>query len=382
MKPLRLYVHIPYCRRRCPYCDFNTYAHPDPDWDALFAALAAEMRLLAGRFGLAGRRLASVFFGGGTPSLAPPGKIAALIEQAAALFGLEARAEITLEANPESAAPERLRELRAAGVNRLSVGVQSLSARGLAALGRTHGVAEAVAALEAARRAGFANLSLDLICGWPGQTPADWARDLERAVALAPEHLSCYELTIEPGTPFARRGVRGPDEARALAMWRHARAFLAAHGYESYEVSNHARPGMRARHNEGYWRYDDYLGLGPGAAGKLDMEDGGALRWTNERSPERYMARVRSGERPCRHEERLDRRQAAREALWLGLRRRAGVAAAPFARRFGVRPAALVRRHAAARLAEGLLRTDAAGGVRASEKGLLLLDAIAADLLG
>ncbi len=382
MKTLRLYIHIPYCRRRCPYCDFPTYADPNPDWDALFAALQNELSLQVARWALQGRKVRSIFFGGGTPSLAPPEKIGALLEHIAALLRLDARAEITLEANPESASLLRLREMRAAGVNRLSLGVQSLTDKGLSVLGRLHDAAQARRAYEAARRAGFAQINLDFIYGWPGQTLANWARELREAVRMAPDHLSCYELTIEPATPFAKRGIRAADEELALAMWQHADAFLCAHGYEHYEISNYARAGARARHNEGYWRYEDYLGIGPGAASKLDGESGAVWRWRNERHLARYLQALRNATLAVAETERLAPDEAAREALWLALRRREGARGAPFVRRFGLAPATLARRHLPQAVACGLLLTDAQGGVRASKQGMLLLDTLAAKLFG
>ncbi len=284
--PLALYVHIPWCVRKCPYCDFNSHparAIPEADYiDALLDDLDAQ------RPDAAGRPLVSLFIGGGTPSLFSPAAIGALLDGIAARLPLADDIEITLEANPGTAEAGRFAGYRAAGVNRLSLGIQSFDDRHLQALGRIHDAAQARAAVAAARRAGFERLNLDLMYGLPKQDPAGALADLEQALALAPEHLSWYQLTLEPGTPFYRQPPPLPDDERLWAIQETGLERLARAGYRRYEVSAFALEGHRCRHNLNYWRFGDYLGIGAGAHGKITRA-GRVWRRARERLPGRYL---------------------------------------------------------------------------------------------
>ena len=341
-KEIGLYVHIPYCLSRCPYCDFNTYAvrtWPEEDYAE---ALNHELAGYAGREPFRGRRVATIFFGGGTPSLFRPGTIASLIDRAERHLGVDASAEITLEANPGTVERASLADFRAAGVNRLSLGVQSFDDASLAKLGRHHSAADSLAALDAARAAGFENLSLDLIYAVPGQDVADCERDVAAAIRVAPEHVSAYALTYEKGTPLERDRAAGRvvqvDEEVELAMSAAARQSLGAAGYAHYEISNYARAGLVARHNRAYWQGVSYLGLGAGAHSFASREANGTgwgSRWSNVRDPSSYMAQARSRGAAVADSEDLTRAQAMGEACWLGLRQLAGLASSDFAARFG-----------------------------------------------
>ena len=324
MRPFGLYLHIPFCVARCGYCDFNTYLHEPARAREYLGALRAEIAAWGGRPEVRRRPAATVFFGGGTPSLLDPGQVAGILDAARAAFGLAPEAEVTLEANPGTVDAARFRGFRGAGVNRLSLGVQAFQERLLRTAGRDHSVADARAAVADARAVGFANVSLDLIYALPGQTLDDWAASLAEAVALAPEHLSAYGLTYEEGTPFHRERragrLRPVDEETEAAMFDLAIARLATAGYEQYEISNFARPGFRSAHNQIYWRCGDYLGLGAGAHSSL-----GGRRFFNRRLPQDYIAAVgRDGTAEAGAED-LTPRQRLGEALVLGLRLRDGV---------------------------------------------------------
>ncbi|MGA0603592.1 radical SAM family heme chaperone HemW [Caulobacter sp. KR2-114] len=330
--PLGVYVHWPYCARICPYCDFNVVRERGRTAEkaALGAAILAD---LAAQRALTGpRRLVSVFLGGGTPSLMDPALAGEVIATARRLWSPDADLEVTLEANPTDAEAERFAAFRDAGVNRLSLGLQSLRDEALAALGRNH---DAATAIRAARRAAaiFPRLSLDLIYARPGQTPADWAQELAAAIDLGAEHVSPYQLTIEAGTAFDRAVGRGtlvpPDPDTAAALYETTQAGLEAAGFEAYEVSNHARgEAARSRHNLVYWRGWDYVGAGPGAHGRLTL--GGARHATAApRAIADYGAAIAAGTGPER--ERLDPREQALERLLMGLRTVEGVALAELA---------------------------------------------------
>jgi oxygen-independent coproporphyrinogen-3 oxidase len=333
-----LYVHVPWCRHVCPYCDFNVRARQDvPDEDDA-TTLAAELRAWALQAPFAGAALASVFFGGGTPSLYSPAAIGLVLDAAAARFGFESDAEVTLEANPGTVTVHTLRAFRAAGVNRLSLGAQSFDPALLRTLGRDHTAAEIHEAVAAARAAGFENLSLDLIFAVPGETLAAWAHDLDRALALRPEHVSTYALTYEPGTPFEgwrRTGrVVAVDEDDEAAMADLACERLAGAGYERYEISSHALPGRASRHNQRYWDGSSYLGIGPGAHSFAAAPLPGR-RWANERDPERHRALVQADGRAVATTEDLTLARAESDFVVTGLRRLVGVDLDAFAARFG-----------------------------------------------
>jgi putative oxygen-independent coproporphyrinogen III oxidase len=294
--PLALYIHLPWCVRKCPYCDFNSHASPDdlPEGEYVAALLRDLAQDLTGA--AAGRPLVSIFMGGGTPSLFSGAAIAKLLDGVRALVELAQDVEITLEANPGTADAANFDAYRAAGVNRLSIGVQSLDTAKLASLGRIHDPCQARAALSLARAAGFDNLNLDLMYGLPGQTLGEAASDLEAAIALGPEHLSYYQLTLEPNTPFHRSPPPLPDDDLAADIHDQGLNRLVAAGYAQYEVSAYARPGRRCRHNLAYWTFGDYLGIGAGAHAKLtDPATGEVERTAKLRHPDAYLAAIRDG---------------------------------------------------------------------------------------
>jgi oxygen-independent coproporphyrinogen-3 oxidase len=382
MEPLALYVHWPFCASKCPYCDFNSHVRERVDQGRWRDALLRELRREAAR---AGRRaLVSIFFGGGTPSLMAPETAAALVAEARALFDAPDGLEVTLEANPTSVERGRLAAFREAGVNRLSLGVQSLDEEALRFLGRRHDAAEAVAALEAAR-ALFPRLSFDLIYARPGQAEAAWRVELRRALALAADHLSLYQLTIEPGTRFATEHARGafalPADDDAAALYVATAEEAGRFGLLPYEVSNYARPGAESRHNLQYWRYGDYLGIGPGAHQRLSLGSA-LLAGRRHRAPEEWLARVERDGHAVTAEEALAPPDRMREALLMGLRLAEGVDTARLEARCGmafadaVDPAML-----AACEEEGYLEHLPGGRLRATAEGRLRLDAMLPVLL-
>ncbi len=339
-EPLALYIHWPFCLQKCPYCDFNSHVREAIPQARFAAALRAELAWEAARLGR--RPLASIFFGGGTPSLMAPETVAGLIADARGLFAAAPDLEITLEANPTSVEVGRLAGFRAAGVNRLSLGVQALDDAALAGLGRAHDAAQAMAALEQAR-AIFPRLSFDLIYARPGQSLAAWRAELDRALALAADHLSLYQLTIEPGTAYEGAHRRGelvlPDDDLAEAMYDATAEAAGRHGLGAYEVSNYARPGAESRHNLTYWRYGEYAGIGPGAHGRLRLGAAGAERVVatrRHRAPEVWAGRVERDGHGSTPEEEVAPRDRGREALLMGLRLAEGIEAAAFQRRTGV----------------------------------------------
>ena len=364
---LALYVHWPFCVSKCPYCDFNSHVRETVDqdrWrDALLADLAHEARETQGR------RLTSIFFGGGTPSLMPPATVAALIEAAERHWGFAPDVEITLEANPSSVEAARFADLAAAGVNRVSLGLQSLDPAALRFLGRAHDVDEGLQALDTALAA-FARVSFDLIYALPGQSAAAWEAELGRALAFGTGHLSLYQLTIEPGTRFAAMAARGelvpadPDESAAL--YELTRDLTGATGLPAYEISNHARPGEESRHNLSYWRYRSYAGIGPGAHGR---RNGHATQ--RHRKPENWLSALARNGHGIAEETEIGARDARIEALLMGLRLAEGVACGPDD----------LEMKAVDRLsAQSLLAFDGAR-LKATPRGMLLLDSILAEIV-
>ncbi|MCL5109250.1 MAG: radical SAM family heme chaperone HemW [Chloroflexi bacterium] len=377
-----VYLHMPFCVAKCRYCDFNSYAGLGgliPDY---LAALAAEMEAVASQ--VARGRARTLYVGGGTPSLLAADQISAMIALVRRLFALPESAEVTLEANPGTVDERYLRDIARAGVNRLSLGVQSFDDTRLRSLGRIHNAAEAVAACEAARRAGFGNLSLDLIYATPGQTVAELLADLAQVKALAPEHLSLYALQIEAGTPLAADVAAGRVEPlsadSAVDLWQAAAEALSASGYERYEVSNWARGGqegdlLSCRHNLVYWRYEEYLGFGAGAHSYF-----AGRRYANVAAPREYVARISAGREAVLAEEETSPIQAARDALMLGLRLNEGVDPAEFRLRFGVDLAADCASDLLALSGLGLVVWPAARLV-VTERGRLLLHEVLVRLL-
>jgi len=332
MEPLALYIHWPFCLAKCPYCDFNSHVRDRIPQTRFRDALRHELAWEAERLGR--RRLTSIFFGGGTPSLMEPDTVAALISDAVRLFNAAEDLEITLEANPTSVEAERFAAFRAAGVNRASIGVQSLHPEALRMLGRQHSASQAIAALEIAR-ATFPRMSFDLIYARPGQTLPAWRDELRQALALAADHLSLYQLTIEPGTQFATLHQRGdivlPAADEAAALYVATAEEAARYGLQAYEVSNYARPGSESRHNLTYWRYGDYAGIGPGAHGRLD-----AVATRRHRAPEVWAERVERDGHAIVEQTPLESTDRAREMLLMGLRLTEGIDATRFAARTGV----------------------------------------------
>lgn len=323
---LSLYVHWPFCASKCPYCDFNSHVRERIDHEAWTRAFLEEMR----HYGLLvpGRRLGSIFFGGGTPSLMQARTVGAIIDEACRIWAPDPDIEITLEANPGSVEVGRLADFRHAGVNRVSIGVQSFSDEALAFLGRKHTVAESLAALESAA-ALFDRFSFDLIYALPDQSVAAWRRELMEALAYAGDHLSVYQLTIEEGTPFFTSHARGdfhtPDESLGGALYEATQEILGTHGLPAYEISNHAAEHGRSRHNLNYWRYGDYVGIGPGAHGRLTLADGRKIGTRGHRAPEAWLARVAQHGHGAHPFDEITPAQRASETLMMGLRLAEGV---------------------------------------------------------
>jgi oxygen-independent coproporphyrinogen III oxidase len=378
-----LYVHIPYCESKCPYCDFNSYAArgwPEADYTQ---ALIAELRGRASQVPWAGNQIRTVFFGGGTPSLFKPASLGRMLDEANRLFGIESDAEITAEANPGTVDQDKLRGMRAAGINRISFGAQSFNPSTLQFLGRIHTAEQTVAAVEQARAAGFAQLNLDLIFAVPGQSVDDVANDIAAAAALGPDHLSAYNLTFEEGTAFGAALKAGrmralPEEQQAQ-MYAMVRRELPRRGYAMYEISNYARPGCEARHNLTYWRGESYLGIGAGAHSYAAAGPAGR-RWWNERLPAVYIGKALRGGIAEAGSETPDAALSASEFTFLNLRLTEGLDLSRFADRFGV----TFEEHFGPRLArliDGGLLLREGNRVRLSERGLELADSVFAEFL-
>lgn len=369
--PLSLYIHLPWCLKKCPYCDFNSHeirgAPPEDDYAA---AVVRDLEFAAE--GLGRREIVSIFFGGGTPSLMSPAALETILDAAAARLKLSATLEITLEANPGAADSGRFTAYRQLGINRLSIGAQSFDDAKLAALGRIHDGAEAAAAIAAARAAGFDNINVDLMRGLPGQAVEEALGDLEQALAFAPEHVSWYQLTIEPNTVFHARPPALPDEESLWRMTLQGQERLARHGYQRYEVSSWSRPGRACLHNLNYWRFGDYLGLGAGAHGKISCASQGRIvRQARTRLPTSYMDKAGSAAVLARQTSLRDAERPL-EFMLNALRLKDGVPAACFSARTGLSLAAIRPQLKAARAA-GLL--DAGPDtLRATERGARYLN--------
>ena len=339
-EPFSLYIHIPYCISKCPYCDFNSHVVaqiPEADYTD---ALLRELEYFGEESGWRGRTLQSIFFGGGTPSTFKPTSIGKLLAWAAATFPIANDCEITMEANPGTVDAAHFAGYRDAGVNRISVGVQSFQPKLLKFLGRVHSADEAEKALNIVKQSGFDNFSFDLIYANPGQTLADLDADLDTALAFQPPHLSAYNLTFEEGTPFHHEYRAGRmanlDEDVEIAMAELIDAKLGAAGLKRYEISNYARPWFHSRHNVNYWHSGDYLGLGAGAHSYRRNDDGvTGRRWNNEKSPAKYMTQIDDTRQAVVERESIDAHKAAAEFMFLGLRMTEGIRADAFRQRFG-----------------------------------------------
>ncbi|MCC6775391.1 MAG: coproporphyrinogen III oxidase [Hyphomicrobiales bacterium] len=373
-----VYVHWPFCLSKCPYCDFNSHVrHAQIDETRFARAFTAEIAAIAAR--TPGRTVSTIFVGGGTPSLMQPATVGAVLDAIARHWTVAADVEVTLEANPTSVEATRFRGYHAAGVNRVSLGVQALDDQVLRSLGRTHTAAEALAAVAVARSV-FERYSFDLIYARPGQSPQRWADELGRALAEAGEHLSLYQLTIEQDTPFFALHAAGklatPDDGTARALYDTTQDVCTAAGLPAYEISNHARTGGECRHNLVYWRGHEYAGIGPGAHGRLDI-DGERRATATERRPETWLMRVEALGHGLISDEALTPEQVADEFLLMGLRLAEGIDPARYTRIAG---RALDPRRIALLRAEGAVETTCDGRLRVTMAGFPVLDAVVADL--
>jgi putative oxygen-independent coproporphyrinogen III oxidase len=373
-----VYIHWPFCLSKCPYCDFNSHVrHAGIDEARFVRAFTAEIAATAAR--VPGRTVSTIFIGGGTPSLMQPATVAAVLDTVARHWRIAPDAEVTLEANPTSVEATRFRGYRAAGVNRVSLGVQALDDGALAELGRLHSAREALDAVGVARGV-FDRYSFDLIYARPRQTPRDWASELRQALAEAGEHLSLYQLTIEQETPFAALHAAGklktPDEDVARALYDTTQEVCAAHGLPAYEVSNHARSGGECRHNLIYWRAHEYAGVGPGAHGRLDIA-GERHATATEKRPEAWLAQVEARGHGLTTDDLLTRQEIADEFLLMGLRLAEGIDMERYA---AVAGRTLDPDRIAALREHDLIETTAAGRLRVSMAGFPVLDAVVADL--
>jgi oxygen-independent coproporphyrinogen-3 oxidase len=366
-------VHWPFCLSKCPYCDFNSHVRHAPiDEERFSRAFAREIETIAAR--APGREVSSIFLGGGTPSLMRPQTVGAILDAIGKHWRVAPDVEVTLEANPTSVEATRFAGYRAAGVNRVSLGVQALKA-----LGRLHTAREALDAVAIARTA-FERYSFDLIYARPDQTPDMWADELKLAIAEAAEHLSLYQLTIEEGTPFfglhAAGKLKTPDEATARTLYDVTQEVCAQHGVPAYEISNHARPGAECRHNLVYWRGEEYAGIGPGAHGRLDI-DGTRHAISTEKRPEAWLMRVEASGHGITTDDRLNSEERADEFLLMGLRLAEGIDPRRYAALSG---RALDPRRIALLREEGAIEVDASGRLRVTQAGFPVLDAVVADL--
>ena len=372
--PLALYVHWPFCVSKCPYCDFNSHVRAGIDqeqWrDALLTDLAHEARLLPGR------RLTSIFFGGGTPSLMDPSAVEAVIEAAASLWRPADNIEITLEANPNSVEAARFADLARVGVNRVSLGLQSFNDDALAFLGRAHSAHEGFSALETAQK-NFRRVSFDLIYGLPGETEDKWSVTLAQALTLGTRHLSLYQLTVEPGTRFASMVAKGQfeplDADSAATLYELTDAMTSEAGLPAYEISNHARRGDESLHNLTYWRYGDYSGVGPGAHGRRL-----GMRTVRHRKPENFLSAVKRNDHGIGEEAPLSVQEGADEALVMGLRLREGIDVEALAERFGL--GAIVNWPRVERLAASGHLTRTGSRIALTCAGRLLLDYVLGEI--
>jgi len=372
-----LYIHWPFCLAKCPYCDFNSHVRERVEVEKWRESLLCDMRYEAGIAG--GEPLESVFFGGGTPSLMPPALVDALLQEAEALWGFAPGVEITLEANPSSVEAEKFRDLAACGINRVSLGLQALDDQTLEFLGRLHGAQEGLNALETAQSV-FERVTFDLIYARPNQTPAQWQAELAQALSYGTSHLSLYQLTIEPGTRFAtmvRQGDFLPlDDDAAADLFTLTREMTTAAGLPAYEISNHACPGQESRHNLTYWRYRDYVGIGPGAHGRRNGQ-----ATVRHKKPENWLTAIERQGHGITENRSLPLAEQASEALLMGLRLGEGIHLAEFSARFGFAQSALID---GGRLdfyaQQGLVRREGSRLI-VTDAGMPLLDGLLGELV-
>ncbi|WP_315759100.1 MULTISPECIES: radical SAM family heme chaperone HemW [unclassified Bradyrhizobium] len=373
-----VYVHWPFCLSKCPYCDFNSHVrHAAIDQDRFARAFVQEIATTAARIGP--RTVTSIFLGGGTPSLMQPQTVGAILDAIGKHWHVAGDVEVSLEANPTSVEATRFAGYRAAGVNRVSLGVQAMDDASLKMLGRLHTAEEAMKAVAIARNA-FERYSFDLIYARPDQTPAMWTEELTRAIGEAAEHLSLYQLTIEEGTPFfglhAAGKLKTPDEGLARTLYDVTQEICGRHGLPAYEISNHARPGAECRHNLIYWRGHEYAGIGPGAHGRLDI--GGIRHATaTDKRPEAWLMRVESNGHGVMTDDELNREERADEFLLMGLRLAEGIDPRRYA---AISGRALDPRRIALLREEGAIAVDPDGRLRVTQDGFPVLDAVVADL--
>jgi len=373
-----VYLHWPFCLSKCPYCDFNSHVRHEPvDQERFSRAFVREIETTAAR--APGREVSSIFLGGGTPSLMQPQTVGAILDAIGKHWHVASDVEVTLEANPTSVEATRFAGYRAAGVNRVSLGVQALDDASLKALGRLHTAREALDAVAIARKI-FDRYSFDLIYARPDQTPEMWTTELKRAIAEAAEHLSLYQLTIEEGTPFfglhAAGKLKTPDEALARALYDVTQEVCSAHGLPSYEISNHARAGAECKHNLVYWRGEEYAGIGPGAHGRLDI-DGVRHAIATEKRPEAWLMRVEANGQGVITDDNLNSEERADEFLLMGLRLAEGIDPKRYAALAG---RTLDPNRIAILREEGAIAVDASGRLRVTQSGFPVLDAVVADL--
>ncbi len=380
--PIGIYIHVPFCAHICPYCDFTTYAGKGDLIPRYVDAVIEEITRRAGE--ARGREIATIYLGGGTPSLLSPEHIARILNTIDQQFPVLADAEITMEANPNGLTPEHLHGYRAAGVNRLSIGAQTLDRRGLRTLGRQHEAQDVLTSVREAHAAGFERINLDFIFGWPGQYRESWQRDLQEVIAMGdegPDHLSLYSLIIEPGTPYADAQARGilvmPDDDATADLYEDAIDMLDAAGWTHYEIANWSRnPDGYSRHNAIYWQHGDYLGIGAGAFGTID-----GMRVMNQLLPERYIADLADGRLPQSNTEPLDEETALGETMMLGLRLLVdGVDANAFQRRHGVSLTDHFGLQITRMTELGMLEaTD--HGTRLTQRGMMLANSVVTEFL-
>jgi oxygen-independent coproporphyrinogen-3 oxidase len=377
-----IYIHWPFCLSKCPYCDFNSHVAASIDQERWRRALLAELGHFAEQ--TAGRQVTSVFFGGGTPSLMAPATTGALLDAVAGHWSVADTVEITLEANPGTIDAACFRAFRAAGINRLSMGLQALDDPALRFLGRRHDLAQATRAVALARSV-FPRISFDLIYARPGQTPADWQGELRRAIDLAADHLSLYQLTIEPGTAFHPAHARGdfqlPDEETSAELFELTQAITAEHRLPAYEISNHARPGAECRHNLLYWQGGDYLGVGPGAHGRLTDRSGDVQAQNQHRAPETWLAVVEKYGHGTREKSVLSTEERISELVMMGLRLSEGLSAARFARQTGRSVEAALNRSGLDMMSAGGFLRRTGDHLQATAKGRLVLNSVIGALL-